>query len=265
MAELLRFRLERVRLPSILQLVESEGLTGRISLPGGEILLLDGGVVGARTGDLEGRPALGELFLVASGQASLEDHPSRGASLGPMMSLVIDGCRRADDWERFGALVLGPAAGARLPEAPDRRRVIEGFDGKLAVFEVVDRLGIHASILIDVVAEALETGLLVEAGPPLLDAFVARRRPDDTPLDAFPPLQAAPAPAPPTPRPEPATPSDDRFGSLLELGRSHLRNGRMGEAEEAFLAALAERPDDRIAAQNLKRLLALRTSDRKIR
>lgn len=264
MPELLRFRLDRIRLPSILQLVESDGLTGRVTLPRGEILLLDGEIVAARAGDLQGKGALGELFLIACGRATLDEHPTQGTSLGSMMGLIIDGCRRADDWERFGALVLTLARGAPLPEAPERRRILDGFDGQRAVFEVVERLAVHASVLVDVVAEALETGLLVETALPKADAFLEYRQ-RDLAADEAPPSPAPPHRAGPTGRPDVAPSGDDSFATLLESGRAHLRNGRMVEAEAAFQAALAERPGDRIAAQNLKRLLALRTSDRKSR
>ncbi|MCK6504253.1 DUF4388 domain-containing protein, partial [Myxococcota bacterium] len=116
MPELLAGSLKAVGLPSLLQLAESEGLSGRLTLHGaGEVDLREGQPVGARCEGLWARAALMELFLVDADRFSLDGAGSlpAGPPLGEVIELVMEGCRLADEWSRLAACPV-----ARAPQAP---------------------------------------------------------------------------------------------------------------------------------------------------
>jgi len=85
-----------VRMPSVLQLVEAEMYTGRISLaPGGVITIRSGAVVGAVSdGGLMGVAAMRELFLVSEGVCRIDlDASVAGKPVASTISLILDGCK----------------------------------------------------------------------------------------------------------------------------------------------------------------------------
>ncbi len=224
MPEVLRGDGVVVGLASLLQLAEGEALTGRVVLPRGEVGCHLGNVVRARFGALAGVAAVQEHFLHPGGSFSVEtgDEPA-APPLGPTSALVLDGYRLLDDWRRVEALRLRRVDGAALP--PALGALAPRLDGRRPVSDVVAAAGAWRCRVIDPLLEALEAGTLVEVAPDEVE--------DDPPTDP------------------------GGFDTAMEAGRRLVREGRYDDARAAFGRALAARPDDRVALQNLRRLAAL--------
>lgn len=244
MAEAMVADLAAIRLASLLQLVEGEMFTGRLSLPMGRVDLKDGNVVGAKAGGLEGMEALRELFLTNSGSARLGAEPGvSGRALGGTIALVMEGCRIADEWDRIQGRVVHETPGFRAePSGALTRDVLDAFDGTCTIREVLEALNVPPSRVVDPLIKLVDDGYLTEGPRPGAPA-------------AAPKKAAAPSPVPAAASPV-AAPALD-FDTALEEGRRALKSGDFSRAEEAFRAALAQRPGDRVAAQNLKRVRLL--------
>ncbi|MES2638934.1 MAG: DUF4388 domain-containing protein [Myxococcota bacterium] len=233
MPEILRGDLQAVGLSTVLQAVEAEGLTGKISVPRGEIEVHMGNVVSARVANLGGIDALMELFLQPGGTFVVHTAEVVPAvALGPLTTLVLDGCRLLDEWQRIAASALLPTGTGPLPAT--LARLTPHLDGRTAIRDGVTTAGEWRCRVIDPLIQALEDGRLSQH-----DAVVS----------------PAAAPAPPVDTP---TPGDDTsFDATIDTARRLVREGRLGEARAAFERALVDRPNDRIALQNLRRLAAL--------
>ncbi|HHO50474.1 MAG TPA: DUF4388 domain-containing protein [Deltaproteobacteria bacterium] len=217
-------RLELVGLPSLLQLVESEALTGRLLLAGQARLgLHDGSVVTARYDGLDGRTAALEAFLLGRGAFELAaDEIEEEQPLGDTIELLMTGCRLLDEWSRLAPLHLHAIDEVRdvglQPLLPHL--------GVGPVHDAVRRAGLPRAITIDPLLNGIEQGWLRE-------------------------IEGRPTSEPPLV-------GDDDVDSLIDLARSHARARRLDEAEELLLRALRLRPGDRIASQNLSRVQHLR-------
>jgi tetratricopeptide (TPR) repeat protein len=235
MRDVLRGALGPVRVASLLQLAENEMLTGRLTIDGvGDITALQGRVVGATHRDLTGTIALYELFLYQEGDFRFSLDPSvRGEALGPLLALILEGCRLADEWERLAPLYLKPTRPLPTPEPGPAAKVLSRLDGRRSVADAA--AGLPRVRVVDPLLQLCETGLLVETDPPQGGQKTGR----------------APTPAPAQPRGA-DLPTD--YFAAMDLGRKHLREGQYAEAKSAFEAALKARPNDRVAAQNLKRV-----------
>lgn len=241
MPEVLRGDPGRVGLPSVLQLLEGEAMSGRLALgPAAWLDLANGLPVAASCEGREGRGAALELFLLDVPWFSFDAHPVEAAApLDAMLSLIMEGCRLSDEWARLAA--------STVQRQPDR---VEGLAGRLlsqlpdgACLEVARRAaGLARCSLVDPLLS------LVEAGALVLGPTVALPEP----LPAPPPAPVL-APTPPVAAPPPEPAFADAFVALEE-GRRLVRLGDLVGAEAAFLAALTLRPDDRVARQNLARV-----------
>lgn len=294
MPDVLRCDLTHVRLSSLLQLTEAEGASGWLLLGDwGRVGLQEGLPTVARCGPLEGYSALVTMFFIEHGEAvlRLEEAP-QGASLGPVVRAIMDGLRLVDEWRRIGPLVLGRYSGAP-PEGTSEEvsRVVARLDGSTPVQEIVVQLNLSPARVTDGLIDLLENGHLLEvglsadpvpwrgfhpttapaAGPqveveaeerPGVEHRAAERAEELVEEDA---AAEAVTDAPGTWGA--ATPSADparrelSFEVLIARGRALLREGDLDASEAAFEAAVALRPDDRIAAQNLRRVRAIRRGD----
>lgn len=229
MSVVLHGDLTQVSLASILQLIDAECVTGRLALqPAGEVWVLEGQPLDATLPPQRGLDALMGLFLAPLTGFDLHQEPApAGQPLGPMTPLVLSALRVSDEWSRLGPMVLRPAPGAQ-PALPSG--LAGALDGSCTLAEAVALQGLPPSRVVDPVLDALEARALVQAAPP--DPERAR---------------AAAAP----PRPE-------EFFELIDQGRVELRAGRLAQAEVAFRRALLARPGERLAEQNLRRVLQLK-------
>lgn len=233
MPELLRGQLGPIRLASVLQLVEAELLTARVVMDAGNVAFFRGKVISAHSGKLTGMLALYELFINETGEFSLKVEDIADApAIGPMLALVIEGCRLADEWARIAPLVLRPV-GQITTSNEGEATLLARLDGGRTVEQALR--GAKTPI-IDFVLQACERGLLHEVPP--------EGRPARAPT---------PAPAPTRERgpQSPAAPID--YDTCMDLGRRHTRESRWDLAVRAFEEALVARPSDRIALQNLRR------------
>lgn len=233
--------LEYVRLGALLHLAETEMLSGRISFEDhGHVEIDRGHPVAAACGDdLGGIDAMRELFFCDRGSFELRlADDIQGDSLGPVIALVMDGCRLVDEWERLATmhLVWDPTweDGADDALRPLIRRVegvLGALDGSRSLAQVIAARGRHRSRVTDPLRILLEAGHLEEVEPP----------------------EGATDAAASTVTPVPGTvPADGDYDELVARGRELLRGGDLDAAEERFLSALELRPNDRVVAQNLR-------------
>lgn len=221
MDELLRCRGDRVRLPSVLQVLEMECLTARVELgPDWEVEVEEGALVAARMGALQGVPAAVELQLEVVPELRVVGVPAGPPRrpLSPLPSVLLEGARIQDEWARLGpsALRVHPAAAATLPAAL-RGLAADTHAGR--GLEVVRRaLGLARVQLVDLLLALVESG-----GAELAPAV--------------------------------EEPQGDYDDWLFE-GRRLFRAGQRGAAAAAFRNALRLRPDDAVAAANLRRVAA---------
>ncbi len=238
MAEiLLAGNLDAVSLVSVLQLAESDGLTGTLHAGGGTFTLYDGALVGASYHGLEGFDAAVEALIRAGGPFRIVAEPVAPATpIAALNSLIVESFRLIDDLHRFGPMVLPEGLLDGLPT-----------DGRSTVADLLHAGGLHVTAVIPALGKLQEAGdlrpLTVEA-PIDLDRLRHRDTSSSTP---------AAAPAAPTPV------EGSSFDDLLFEARKLTRQRRFDEAIARLQAALDLRPDSRIAAQNLKRIQALQS------
>lgn len=220
-----------VTMAGLLQFLEMEVLSGRLHV--GEVGAVDvrrGQAVHAEVGDWEGVDALCDLFVLTSGAAHFElrdddDLPTR--PLGPVGGLVIEGSRRVDELRRLGGWIVEATDGA-----PERA----AFDGSRTVIEAAAAAGRPATAVARDVSTWLREGLLRDTG-----------RRGAAVVDG---AAGWPAPAPA----DGAAGLPEAFYDLLDFGRDRLRDRDLVAAAAAFRKACGLRPDDRLAAQNLRRV-----------
>jgi hypothetical protein len=233
MPEILRGRLGPIRLASVLQLAEAEVFTGRVALTRGQADFYRGRVTGCRCGTLDGLAGLYELFLDETGDFALTEEPMPDApALGPILGLVIEGCRLSDEWVRISQLVLR-AVSPIATSVPDAQALIARLDGSRTVEQALR--GPRAP-LVDFILRACEARSLVEV-----------------PLEGRSPRAPTPAPAPSRDHGPRSAPVPVDFDGSMDLGRRHTREGNWDLAIRAFELALSVQPSDRVALQNLRR------------
>ncbi|MCB9778766.1 MAG: DUF4388 domain-containing protein [Alphaproteobacteria bacterium] len=252
MPEVLRADGRRVALSSLLQLVDLEALDGRITTERGRIDLQEGRVVGAQLGDHAGVGALLELLVVPLARIEIvEESPAaEGPPLGELMGLVVESCRLADEWARLAPLVLAPPV--PVCEDPALAEVLAGVDGRRALWEIVDDAPVLVVQVVDPLGALLATRVLEVVGRRAMPVLVA------TPGGLeLPPADGSPPESPPIASAGGGDPPDATYDELVESGRRFVRARQLDEARERFERALHLRPDDSIAAQNLRRIAAL--------
>ncbi|MCA9567130.1 MAG: DUF4388 domain-containing protein [Myxococcales bacterium] len=237
---LLAGNLGAVSLASLLQLADSDGLTGCLNVGGGELDLYDGVLVGARFHGLDGMDAAIEALVRASGPFRIDDvtRPP-GTALMATHSLIVESFRVVDDLHRFGPMVLAEGTTEALPA-----------DGQRPVARLVTDHGLQLVRVLPALSALQDAGRLrplAHAGPVELEH-----------------LQIGGAPAPvemPTPVVEtgPVVPALG-FDDLLFQARRLARQRRFDEAIAHMNAALEQQPGSRIALQNLKRIQTLQNT-----
>jgi len=243
MPELFSANLDRISLISLLQLAESEKLTGSFRVePEGSILVHSGWVVGGVHGRLTGLDAVLTLLMVRSSRTSFEQHEVEALSpLIETMPLVLDGARLNDDWGNLSSRVLKPRASCPIAAQPDRvQQVLAALDGHRIVEEALTTSNIDIILVIDDLLDLWEGGQLEEVAEPQPKRVLQKT------------ATRTPAPQRRTQHRAPDQPAD--FYELLDASRAALRSKNYAETQRLLLAAAALRPDDRNVKQNLRRL-----------
>ncbi len=234
----IRGNLKDVALSSLLQAMHVESASGSLHLEGGgELHLVRGEIVAASTERADGYDAVMSLLARRRGSFRFEGASPRGtdprAPLAPIMNLLLESARLDDEWQRVAGNVPRVIDPARIPVG-DRclTAVIPWMDGRRTMSELAHLSGASTTELI----AALRSGLSRGAIERIRSAEAAGER--DTP--------------------EP----DRGFEELLLSARSRIREGDLEGATRLLHRALARRPEDRIARQNLRRVAALLSSRR---
>ena len=218
--------------PALLQIMDSESLTGELTIdPAGARLDVSGGsVVAAACDGLTGTPAVIATFLIDHGTFELVEVDVAGQPLAPTMSLVMEGLRVLDEWTRLQPMVLTVGEGSWA--ASERLRpALLLLDGERPLAEAIVLARVHPITVVDEILKALEAGRLVAAAPPKPErAAIAHKLLDVDVMD------------------------------LVLDARKALKQRRFEEAESMLRRALAVDPEHRIARQNLRRVLAMQTS-----
>lgn len=228
MGEVLRGSLSAVTLPSVLQLVESEVLTGWLRVEGvGRVGFHQGRPVQAHYRDVQGVGALLELFIAGGAQFRFEAADTvEGRPLGSLLGLIMEGCRLDDEWQRIREVHLCRTdATPQVGGAVDR--VTPQLTGTVTLERAVEHAGVTRASVVEGLQSLLDAGALREA---TADEVKAHQFSTET-LDYY---------------------------TALEVGRTAMRAGEWDDAEAAFHVALELRPNDRVAAQNLRRLTKVR-------
>jgi len=220
--EILGGDLGDISLTSMLQLAQYEAISGWLCVARrGEIVLGKGQVLDARCGPLTGVEALRELLFHRGGRFSLlRGEPTGARVIENVTFAVMDAYRLRDEWTRIAGLVLRPAGGQMWrPTGGLLDTFVVHFDGQRTVGEAVTVTAGCTTLMLDALLDALHLGLLVRVAAP-----AAR---SDEPLD---------------------------FYELIDRAQTLMRGGNYETAERHLQRALALRPDDRVAQQNLRAL-----------
>ncbi len=247
MSEVFSFTLGPVNLGSALMLLESDGLSGVLGAAERVgVSFVGGQIVGASCGPLSGVSALRTLFFLRDLRFSFDQRELPPADpIVAVVRAIIDAARLQDDWGRLGPMVLKPTI--EVASAPGSiQTLLRRLDGVRPLQKATMDLGLSPAVVVDPVLELLETGKLRE---------VAAQVPQQ-PWPGLIALRGAQTIA--TAGEGGRNPLDDEYERALEEGRKALKEGDLPNAESAFLLALDLRPDDRIAAQNLRRVRQLR-------
>lgn len=228
--EILGGDLSDVSLPSLLQLMQYDALSGWLRVARrGEVVVRDGHVLGARCGTLAGADALRELMFHRGGRFSMvRGEPSGERVIENVMLVVLDAYRLRDEWARIAASALRvPPGRPWRPTGGALDALIERFDGRRTAADVVATAPGSAGLssLVAAVVEAVSAGLLTRRGGPVE------------------PQQEGP---------------ELGFHECLERGRSMMRDGNYEAAEQMLRRAEELRPDDRVVQQNLRALASRR-------
>lgn len=252
-------RLEFVSLSALLQLVDSEAVSGTLAIGNTvEIGFDEGRPVIASFGTFSGRTALLESFLLTRGRFALTVADGvEGIPLGDCLELVMTGCRLSDEWRRIGPMSLdqagpveAPALAALLPHLP--RATVRG---------AVSRAGLARAAVIDPLLGEIEARRLRSVVRPGAEDVVDDGDPGDLEEEisavAAPPVRLVEAA--PRPRPVLVTNGSSSWRELVELARQHARSREFDEAEALLDEAMRLAPGERVVVQNLTRIRILRS------
>ncbi len=221
--EILAGDLSDISLTSLLQLAQYEAISGWLCIARrGEISLSKGHVLDATCGALTGLEALRELVFHRGGRFSLlRGEPKGSRAIENVTFAVMDAYRLRDEWTRIAGVVLRPAGGETWrPTGGLLDTFIVNFDGRRTVAETVAGATGCATLLLDALLDAINLGLLVRVAAPTA----------------------------------PAIEPDLNFYELIDRAQALMRRGNYETAEQHLQRALALRPDDRVAQQNLRAL-----------
>lgn len=239
MSSVLQAELGSLSLGSLLQLVESDGLSGAFRVePEGSLVFRRGRLTGAVHGRLDGVDAALTLLMVKSTRVEFEmfevdeAHP-----IADLMALIIDGARLNDDWGNLASRVLKARGGLDFQLLTrDVRAVVSLLDGQRVVDEAIYAADVDPIVVIDALLDMLRNGDLKEVAPPNPDRL--RRQP----------ATLTPPPAPLSSR------GPEDFFEVVDASRVALRSKDYASAVRLLTIAHKLRPNDRAVAQNLRRI-----------
>lgn len=224
-----------VSLSSLLFMAESEAWTAEITLnPGSSLTVVQGQIVHARCGTFTGLDGLFELFITQldSIDARSISLPANTTPLGDMARLTFDGVRRADEWNRLATSKFSLRGDMPSSISKNTSRLLRLLDSGSSLETVCSVGQVPRTWMADVVSSLVEEGVLGLEQPTARSGEPAREQPRE--LDYY---------------------------ECIDAGRDAYRAGRMPEAIAAFQRALDLRPGDRVASQNMRRVLNTQTGN----
>jgi hypothetical protein len=235
-----------ISLPTLLQLVQIETISGWMTIDNkARIDVSRGHIVGARIAGLTGVEALREILFQEGGTFQvLRGEPEGGDVIECVPFAVMDACRLRDEWDRIAGKILkmsGDHTWKATGTAVDA--VMAAVDGARSLHELSVDTGQAPTLIVDGILDAMAMGLVSVAG--------------SKPVDAQRPALVAPAAVDVFDEAE-ADGEEVDFYELLDQARTLLRSGELDAAEAAVNRALRQRPDDRVARQNLRAIRAKR-------
>lgn len=264
-AEVFGGDLQDVSLNSLVQLAQAESISGWIRVQRrGEVVLAKGRIVGAVCGALRGIEALRELMFLRDGRYSVvRGQPPDAPLLEGVLYAIMDAYRLREEWSRVSGLVLRRVGDQRWhPIGHPVDRLVAALDGRRSLAELAADLDASVTVVLDPLLDALKIGLLEPAPAP---AAAAPTVPMFTPpslAPVAPPPVAPPPGAAANPPTGPVEPPTGDYYEWIDRARERMRAGDLDAAERALQQALALRPNDRVAQQNLRALAKRRESAR---
>ncbi len=223
--EILSGDLSDISLTSLLQLAQYEAISGWLRVTRrGEITLHKGQVLDASCGRLTGLEALRELLFHRGDRFSLlRGEPKSQRTIENVTFAVMDAYRLRDEWTRLAGVVLRP--GNDQPWRPTGGlldTIAVHLDGRSTVAEATAAANANGctTLVLDALLDAINLGLLVRIAAPAARIV------------------------------EPNL----SFFELIDRARVLMRSNNDEAAEHLLRRALELRPDDRVAAQNLRAL-----------
>ncbi|MEZ4385202.1 MAG: DUF4388 domain-containing protein [Nannocystaceae bacterium] len=238
-----------ISLPTLLQLVQIETISGWMTIDNhARIDVSRGHLVGARIGALTGVEALREILFQEGGTFQvLRGEPEGGDAIECVPFAVMDACRLRDEWDRIAGKILrmsGDHTWKATGTAVDA--VMAAVDGERSIHEISVDLGQPPTLIVDGILDAMAMGLVSVAGSKPVDASLpAHVTLVEEALDGGDIFDEEDG-------------EEIDFYELLDRARTLLRSGELDAAETAVRRALRERPDDRVARQNLRAIQAKR-------
>ena len=155
MADVLRVDSALVGRASVVQLIESHALSGRLVVEiagteAGWADFVDGRPVAAQRGAARGLDALYDLLAIDAGVTRFQAFdpgraPEASQPLADVLSLVMEGCRLRDEYVRLGDQVMAPLTQG-LPDLPDDvGRVLRLLDGRMTLADAISEAGVSPS------------------------------------------------------------------------------------------------------------------------
>ncbi|MCB9680733.1 MAG: DUF4388 domain-containing protein [Alphaproteobacteria bacterium] len=271
MADVLSGDLRAIQVVSVLQLVESEGLTGRLHLGVDAVDFLGGQPVSVTTGSYDGVEAIRRLVERRVGAFRFDqDAAVDGEPIGSVMSLVMQALRVQDDWLQLRARCLTHPHDKPRPPRSTLLPLWSALDGRRTLAEAVVTAGASVALVVDDIKDALDRGWLFDASSPD-EARAARaelgedalEEPDAPVVDAYEDEAPEPSsidreivaevPAPPPTQPYHAL----SYAECMERAQDLLEAEQWLAAEPLLLRALEVRPNDRVVGLVLHRVQAV--------
>jgi len=230
---MIRGNLRDVALSSLLQAMHVDSVSGYLRVEGGGVLhIVDGEVVEASTAGAKGYDAVMSLLARRRGSFSFERAtPAASAPLAPIMNLLLESARLDDEWRRVAGYVVRVVDETRLlSDVPCLASLVQWIDGRRTIEELAHLSGDSTTDLVASVRLGISRRVLARVRSAESEATQSESEPDRD------------------------------YDELLACAREKIRDGDLEGASRCLHRALARRPEDRIARQNLRRVAALLSS-----
>lgn len=167
----LRGDLSWVHIGGVLQVLEAQKLTGWLSVPNGEVVMVGGRFAGARYDGLSGVDAMVRVLTVERGSFAFHCGAPEYERTQELSSMLMRCGQALDDWWRLSGKVV------EIPPSAATTELLRLLDGSRTLAEAVMDSGESFVTAVEVVADLADAGLAevrdTEDGDSLADLVFA--------------------------------------------------------------------------------------------